>query len=85
MWDAQHYNIVEYVTQASCAISALEVLQSFPTQQKDLLTTIGAIDYASASLLFFDLENNEPHLPHTIALHISVCCLGENVHLTMLD
>ena len=63
----------------------LEVLQSFPTQWKAFLTAIGAIDYVDASLLFFDPENNEPRLPHTIALHILVCCLGKNVHHMVLD
>lgn len=29
---AQNYNIVEYLAQESCAMFALEVLQSFPTQ-----------------------------------------------------
>ena len=66
-------------------MSALEVLQSFPAQWKALLTTIAAIDSTGASILFFDPNNNEPHLPHAIALHISVSCLGKNVHCTVLD
>lgn len=32
----QHYSIVKDLTQAPCAMSALEVLQSCPTQQKAL-------------------------------------------------
>ena len=66
-------------------MSTLEVLQSCPAQRKSLLNAIGAIDSANASLLFFDTENSEPHLPHTIALHISVCCLRNNVHQIVLD
>lgn len=65
---SQHYNIVEDLSQALCAMSVLEVLQSFPTQQKALLTAIGAIDSADASLLFFDPRSSEPRLPHTISL-----------------
>ena len=84
-WDAQHYNIVEDLSQAPCAMLALEVLRSFPAQPKSLRTSIGAIDYADASLLFFDLENCESHLLHTIAFQILVCCLGNNVHCTVLD
>ena len=64
---------------------ALEVLQSCPAQKKALLQAIGAVDFADASLLYFDPENFEPCLPHTIALQISVGCLGKNVHRTMLD
>ena len=66
-------------------MSVLEVLQSFLAQRKAFLNAIGAINFADASLPFFDTENSEPRLPHTIALHISVCCLGKNVHCTMLD
>ena len=36
--DAQFYNVVEDLTQAPCAMSTLEVIQSFPTQHKNLLT-----------------------------------------------
>lgn len=50
-----------------------------------MLIAIGAIDYVDASLLFFDPENSEPHLPHTIALQISICFLGQNVHQMVLD
>ena len=84
-WDAQHYNIVEYLSQALCTMSMLEALQSFPTQWNALLTAIGAIDSTNASLLFFNPENNEPCLSHTIAFHISVCCLGKNVHRMVLE
>jgi hypothetical protein len=38
---AQHYSIVEDLAQAPCAMSALEVLQSFRMQQQALLSAIG--------------------------------------------
>ena len=84
-WAAQHYNIIEDLAQALCAMSALEVLQSCPSQRKALLQAIGAVDSADASLLYFDLQNSEPHLPHSIALQIYVRCLRKQVHRTMLD
>ena len=74
---AQHYNIVEDLAQAPCAMSALEVCQSCPAQRKALLQAIGVVDSADASSLYFDPENSEPHLPHTIALQISIRCLGK--------
>ena len=40
----QHYSIVEYLAQAPYAMSALEVLQTFPMQQKTLLSFIGGLD-----------------------------------------
>ena len=36
-WSTQHYSIVEDLAQAPCAMSALEVLQSCPSQRKALL------------------------------------------------
>ena len=54
----QHYNIVEDLAQAPCAMSALEVLQSCPTQRKALVQAIEVVDSADASLLYFDLENS---------------------------
>ena len=35
--------LVEDLAQAPCAMSTLEVLQSFPTQRKKLLTALGAL------------------------------------------
>ena len=37
---AQFYNVVEDLTQAPCAMSTLEVLQSSPTQRKKLINNI---------------------------------------------
>jgi len=38
-------------------MSALEVLQTCPTQWKSLLSVIGAIDPTDSSLITFDIEN----------------------------
>jgi len=48
-------------------MSALEVLQSCPTQRKLLLSAIGAVDIQDSSLIIFDLENSTPRLPHQMA------------------
>ena len=40
----QFYNVFEDLAQEPCAISTLEVLQSCPTQCKNLLTVLGALD-----------------------------------------
>jgi hypothetical protein len=50
----QHYSIVEYLSQAPCAMSALEVLQSFPMQRKSLLSSIGGIDPTESNVISFD-------------------------------
>jgi hypothetical protein len=69
---SQHYNIVEDLSQAPCAMSTLEVLQSYPAQRNVLLQAIGAVDFADAIILYFDPKDSEPCLPHTIALQISI-------------
>ena len=38
----QFYNVVEDLAQEPCQMSTLEVLQSCPTQRKNMLTTLGS-------------------------------------------
>ena len=66
-------------------MSALEVLQSCPSQHKALLSTIGGIDPADSNLLTFDLENFSPRLPHQISLVIKVRINGLNIHRAVVD
>ena len=82
---AQHYNIVEDLAQAPSAMSALEVLQSCPSQRKALFSAISAIDPADSSLLTFDLDNFTLRLPHQIALVIQVGINGLNIHRAVVD
>ena len=42
--DTQNYNIVEDLAQAASAMSALEVLQTCPTQRKAFLSATGGIN-----------------------------------------
>jgi hypothetical protein len=67
---AQKYSIVEDLAQAPSAMSALEVLQSFPIQRKALLKDIGEIDPTYMNLIIFDLEDHIPRLPPQIAFQI---------------
>jgi hypothetical protein len=39
-----NYSMVEYLSQTTCAISSLEVLQIFPSQRKALLTALGSTE-----------------------------------------
>jgi hypothetical protein len=43
---AHNYSLVDDLAQSPAAMSVLEVLQTFPTQQKSLLSTMGAVDPA---------------------------------------
>jgi len=67
---AQSYNIVEDLTQVSSAMSALEVLQSFPAQPKALLSVIGAVYLACENVLGFDLDLHVLRLPPQRAFQI---------------
>ena len=75
----QHYSIVEDLVQAPCAMSALEVLQSCPTQHKALLSSIGGVGPSYLSLISFDLDNYEPHLPPSVTFMLTIGCLSKNI------
>ena len=60
---AQNYSIVEYLAQAPCAMSDLDVLQICPTQRKTLLSSIGTVDLNDTGLITFDLEQLTCRLP----------------------
>jgi hypothetical protein len=81
----QHYSIVEDLTQAPCAMSTLEVLQSFPSQWKSLLSSIGGIDPSESNIISFDTEQSESCLSHQLALQIIVGCLNKNIFCTVID
>jgi hypothetical protein len=59
----QNYSILEDLAQAPSMMSALEVLQSCPTQRKALLKAIGGIDPTNTNLIIFDLQDHIPRLP----------------------
>jgi hypothetical protein len=82
---AQKYSIVEDLAQAPSAMSALEVLQSCPTQQKALLKAIGGIDPTDTNLIIFDLEDHIPRLPPELAFQIQVIVSNKNICRTIID
>jgi hypothetical protein len=82
---AQNYSIVEDLAQAPSAMSALEVLQSFPTQRRALLKAIGGIDPTDTNLIVFDLEDHIPRLPPQLAFQIQVVVTDKNICRTVID
>ena len=76
---AQFYNVVEYIAQAPYAMSTLEVLQSFPTQRKNLLITLGAVDPDNTNLIHFNVENYKPRIPYKIYFQIITKVVGKKV------
>jgi hypothetical protein len=81
----QNYSIVEDLAQSSCAMSSLEVLQSFLVQQSALLSAIGATDASSSQLIMFDPSNVKHHLPYHVTFQIQVVYATKNIFRTMID
>jgi hypothetical protein len=69
---AQNYFVVEYLSQIPCAMSALEVLQSFPSQRKALLTALGSTKTCNLGTIMLDTTNLKPRLPYHVAFQIVV-------------
>jgi hypothetical protein len=82
---AQDYSIVEDLAQAPSTMSALEVLQTCPTQWKALLKAIGGIDPMDTNLIIFDLEDHIPRLPPQLAFQIQVIVFEKNICRTIID
>ena len=66
-------------------MSALEVLQSFPTQRKDLLAVIGAQDSTESNMISFDIDNHKPRLPYYVSIQIQVSHTGSSILRTTVD
>ena len=75
---ASNYYVFDDLTQTPCAMLALEVLQSCPSQRDGLLAAIGSMD--SASLLEkFNLSDVKICLPYHVALSIDVSHGGKTI------
>ena len=68
--DAVSYSIGDDLAQKPMAMSALEVLKTFPMQRKYLLAALGAMDPSDSKLITFNTENGEPQMPSTISFQI---------------
>jgi hypothetical protein len=82
---AHNYSLVNDLAQSSTAMSVLEVLQTCPTQQKSLLSALGAVDPADTRLITFDLDNSEPRLPTTVSIQVPVKIRNITVHRCIID
>ena len=66
-------------------MSTLEVLQSCPTQRKNLLTALGALDLDNSNLIHFNVENYKSRLPHKFSFQIIMKLVEKKVFRTVLD
>jgi hypothetical protein len=69
---AQNYSVVEDLVQTPCAMSSLEVLQSFPSQRKALLSSLGVVEPTNSGAIIFYPSDHKPHFPYHVAFQIVV-------------
>jgi hypothetical protein len=86
---AQNYSVVEDLSQTPCAMSALEVLQSFPAQRKALLTALGSTETCNPGTIMLDTTDLKPRLPYHVAFQIVVAhptkTFTRNIFRTVVD
>ena len=58
----QNYSVVEDLSQTPCAMSTLEVLESYPSQRKALLAALGSVETCNPSTIMLDTTDLKPHL-----------------------
>jgi hypothetical protein len=81
--------VVEDLSQTPCAMSTLEVLQSFPAQRKSLLTALGSTETCNLGTIMLDTTDLKPRLPYHVAFQIAVAhpmkTFTHNIFHTMVD
>jgi hypothetical protein len=75
-----NYSLVDDLAQSLAAMSVLEVLRTYPTQQKSLFSALGVVDLADTRLITFDLDCGEPHLPALVAFQILIKIWNITIH-----
>jgi hypothetical protein len=75
---------VEDLAQEPSTMSALEALQSCPTQRKSLLSAIGGFDPNDLNMIAFELETHIPRLPHQLAFQIQVLIRDKTIFALLL-
>ena len=63
---AQYYSILEDLDQAPYAMLELKVVQPCPTQRKNLLTALGAMDPKNSNVITFKLDDFKTRLSHQL-------------------
>jgi hypothetical protein len=69
---AQKYSVVEDLAQTPYAMSALEVLQSCPSQRKSLLSTFRSTETCNPGAIVLNPTDLKPPLPYHVVFQIVV-------------
>jgi hypothetical protein len=85
----QNYSMVEDLSQTPCVMSSLEVLQSFPSQRKDMLVSLESIETCNLGMIILDMNDLKPHLLYHVAFQIVVSytikTFTRNIFRTVVD
>jgi hypothetical protein len=85
----QNYSVVEDLSQTPCAMSSLEVLQSYPFQRKDLLAALGSAETCNPGMIMLDMTDIKPCLPYHVSFQIVVSYtmknFTRNIFYTVVD
>jgi hypothetical protein len=82
---AHNYSLVDDLARSPTAMLVLGVLQTCPTQQKSLLSALGAVDPVDTRLITFNLDSCEPRLPAAVAIQIPVKIWNITIHRCIID
>ena len=66
-------------------MSTLEVLQTYPNQWNNFLTTLGATDPENSNIITFKLDDFKMRLSHQLAFQIATNIAGKTISRTILD
>jgi hypothetical protein len=70
--------VVEVLFQTPYAMSALEVLHSYPFQRKALLAALGSTETCNPGTIMLDTTDLKPSLPYHVAFKIVVAYPTKN-------
>jgi hypothetical protein len=86
---SHNYSMVEDLSQTPCAMSALEVLQSCPSQRKALLFALGSAETCNLRTITLDMNDLKPRLSYHVAFQIVVAytmkTFTRNIFCTVVD
>jgi hypothetical protein len=66
-------------------MSALEVLQHYPSQRRTILAALGVVDPESSNQIMFNLDNYVSRLSHQLAFQVDVVVHNQQIHRIILD
>ena len=66
-------------------MSALEFLQTFPSQKRVLLSSLEVVDPNASTVVRFETHEVQPYFPYHVYFQVHVECLNKTIKLTVID